>query len=664
MLRPIHSLLVANRGEIACRIIRTCRRMGIRTVAVFSEADREALHVKLADSAVYIGAAEPSASYLDADKIVAAALRTGADAIHPGYGFLSENAGFARKVTEAGLVWVGPHADAIARMGSKSEAKAIAVSRQVPVIPGSHGSDGSEETLAAEAEKIGYPVLLKAVAGGGGKGMRVVREPETLVEHIRGAKREALNAFGSDELLIEKYFTSARHIELQIFGDRHGNLVHLGERECSLQRRHQKIFEESPSPVLSPELRAEMAAAALRLAEALGYDNAGTVEFIYQDDAFYFLEVNTRLQVEHPVTECVTGLDLVEWQIRTAEGHPLAKRQDEIRNEGYALECRLYAEDPARDFLPGSGELKTWFPLDGEGIRFDSGVESGTSVSIHYDPLLSKIIAYGPDRESTLRRMEYALRQTVCLGLPTNQAFLIDVLNDERFRRGEYDTRFVETHFSPERSARIDEKALHLAILAAATAKCRHDDAARKQLVSLPSGWRNNFFQKQTLTFRYRDRTFTLRYRFAGNVYEMELDDTAYRVRSVFPENAALHLEIDGVLEKFRMASVANGYAVHHAGHPQLLLEIGERFPETRREAEKNGYISPMPAAVVKIWVRPGDTVKNGQSLLVLSSMKMENTISATEDGTVEEIFVTEGENITAGRPLLKLKEDKSHTIR
>ena len=654
---PIKTLLIANRGEIACRIIRTCRRLGIRSVAVFSDADRHAPHVKLADTAVFIGASEVTASYLNRDKIIDAAICSGADAIHPGYGFLSENAVFAQQVVDAGLVWVGPNPEAIDQMGSKSNAKGIAIAHDVPVIPGYRGADQSEATLVAESEKIGFPVLLKAAAGGGGKGMRIVHEKSVLTENIQGAKREALGSFGNDELLIERYFPSARHIEIQIFGDKHGHALHLLERECTVQRRYQKIFEESPSPVLSPELREKMGAAAVRMAKALRYDNAGTVEFIYHDEDFYFLEVNTRLQVEHPVTETITGLDLVELQIRTAEGNALPLQQSDVQANGYALECRLYAEDPSNGFLPGSGTLSQWIPFMGEGLRYDSGVESGSQISIYYDPMISKIIAHGLDRETAIRRMGYALRKTVCSGLVTNQTFLIDVLNHETFRRGEYDTHFIEKTYTAESLRQTDEMAITQAVLAAAVAKCTDDQNQRALLKAVPFGWRNNFYQKQALVFTYREREITLRHRFENGRFDMEIDGASYVVAPAFRNDRELHLEINGILEKFHISEADGTYFVHHFNHPQIALTLQSRFPDTNREAEKNGYISPMPASVIKVLVKKGDSVKNGQSLVILSSMKMENTIAAAHDGTVEDIYITEGENIEAGRLLLQFAE-------
>lgn len=657
MSKAIHTILIANRGEIACRIIRTCQKLGIRSVAIFSDADRLSPHVKLADTAVFIGASEVKESYLDMDKIIDAAKRSGANAIHPGYGFLSENAVFAKRVADEGLIWIGPNPNAIDQMGSKSKAKTIAAEHDVPVIPGYKGDDQSEENLSAEAEKIGFPILLKAAAGGGGKGMRIVHETATLLENIRGAKREASSAFGNDELLIEKYFPSARHIEIQIFGDKHSNAIHLLERECTVQRRYQKIFEESPSPVLSEELRHKMGDAAVRLAKALKYDNAGTVEFIYYNNAFYFLEVNTRLQVEHPVTESITGLDLVEMQILVAEGNTLPIKQEDVKAQGYALECRLYAEDPANNFLPASGKIAEWIPFESEGVRYDSGVESGSEISIYYDPMISKIIAHGSDRETVIRQMEYALRKTVCSGLVTNQSFLIDVLNNENFRQGNYDTHFIDKTFTSENLGKTRKQNIHQAVLAAAVCKCLNDQSQRTSLTKLPFGWRNNFYQKQRITFSHDDVEYNLLYKYQSGSYEIELDDATYiAVPSMVGENG-LQIEINGILEQFHVSISGSNYFVHHYNHPQIVLSLKNRFPETKREDEKNGYTSPMPASVVKVLVQKGEAVKNGQSLVILSSMKMENTIAAAEDGTIEDIYITEGENIEAGRLLLQFTD-------
>ncbi|GIV34451.1 MAG: hypothetical protein KatS3mg031_1986 [Chitinophagales bacterium] len=412
MAHSITKILIANRSEIAIRIMRTCRKMGIATVAVFSEADKNALFVKHADEGIALGGYAASDSYLNQEKIIAAAKRTGADAIHPGYGFLSENESFARRCEQEGILFIGPNSKAIEAMGDKIRAKEIMQKHGVPVVPGYDGEDQSMETLRKEAKKIGFPVLLKASAGGGGKGMRIVREEKTLEKDIEGAKREALSAFGDDTLLIEKYFDSARHIEFQILGDKHGQVIHLFERECSIQRRYQKIIEESPSPVMTDALREKMAAAALKAAQAIKYDNAGTVEFIVDDKLhFYFLEVNTRLQVEHPVTEMVTGLDLVKLQIEVAQGLPLPLSQNDVKQNGHAVECRLYAEDPYNHFLPATGKVLAYLPDESGCTRYDSGVENGSVIDIHYDPMIAKVITWGNTRSDAIRKMKHALRR-------------------------------------------------------------------------------------------------------------------------------------------------------------------------------------------------------------------------------------------------------------
>ena len=429
--RSITAILIANRGEIASRVIRTCRKMGIKAIAVYSEADRHAPFVAQADEAVFLGGSAPSESYLDVEKIIGAAKRTGADAIHPGYGFLSENAAFAERCAREGIAFIGPHPEAIRAMGSKSEAKSLMKQAGVPVVPGYQGEDQSNERLVKEATSMGFPVLLKAAAGGGGKGMRIVHEAAGVQAAIDAAKREAKSAFGDDELIVEKYIASGRHIEFQIFGDQHGNAIHLLERECTIQRRYQKVIEESPSPVMGDDLRARMGEVAVNAAKALRYDNAGTVEFIYDDKTgeFYFLEVNTRLQVEHPVTEEVTGLDLVQLQIKSAQGIPLRVKQDEVKGRGYAIECRLYAEDASNDFMPVTGTVERFSWPEVDGLRVETAIESGSAITVHYDPMIAKLVVWGDDRTTAQRRMAYVLRHLVCLGTTTNQALLLELLD-------------------------------------------------------------------------------------------------------------------------------------------------------------------------------------------------------------------------------------------
>ncbi|MBI3158304.1 MAG: acetyl-CoA carboxylase biotin carboxylase subunit [Chloroflexi bacterium] len=464
---PFARLLIANRGEIAVRLIRACRELGISPIAVYSEADADAPHVRLADAAVLLGPPPAAQSYLDMGKVIAAARQSGAGAVHPGYGFLSENAEFARRVEDAGLVFIGPPADAIARMGDKAAARALMEQNGVPVVPGAQALP-DDSALAKAARAIGYPVLVKAAAGGGGKGMRVVHKPGDLAESAAAARREALHAFGDDRLILEKYLAHSRHIEFQILADRHGNTLHLFERECSIQRRHQKVIEETPSPLLDDALRRAMGAAAVAAARAVDYTNAGTVEFIVDPDtrAFYFLEMNTRLQVEHPITEAVTGLDLARWQIRIAAGEPLPFTQDNLHQRGHAIECRLYAEDPASGFLPAAGRLLHFQPPSGPGVRVDSGVQTGSEVGVHYDPLLAKLIVHAEDRPAALQRMQTALAETIALGLATNREFLQDVLAHPVFIAGQAATRFIEDHLPDWRPQEIPAAALIAAALA------------------------------------------------------------------------------------------------------------------------------------------------------------------------------------------------------
>src|SRR5262245_15110535 len=503
--RTFRKILIANRGEIALRVMRSCRAMGIETVAVYSEADAHAPHVRFAGEAVHLGAAPAKESYLRIEKIIDAAERTGADAIHPGYGFLSENAEFAESCAAAGVVFIGPPPTAIQAMGLKSSARRLAAEAGAPVVPGYDGEDQSVETFRARMIEIGLPVLIKASAGGGGKGMRVVRTENAVYEAVGSARREAEKAFGDDSLLLEKYIDGARHIEVQILGDARGNMVHLFERDCSLQRRHQKIVEESPSPAVTGELRRKMGDAAINIGRAVGYTNAGTVEFILAPSGeFYFIEVNTRLQVEHPVTEMVTGLDLVRLQIEIAEGRPLPFSQADLKTEGHAIEARLYAEDPAKDFLPSTGKiLDLHLPAieEGGGLRIDSGLESGMEVGIHYDPMLAKLIAHGESRDEAIRKLVYALRKSSIQGLRTNRDFLIRLLDHPDFRRGGAHTGFIAERLD-ELVADDDPRLSRDSLVAAALYLQNQWRASNKLLAELPPSYRNNPYRDLSIRFR------------------------------------------------------------------------------------------------------------------------------------------------------------------
>ncbi|MEO1435208.1 MAG: acetyl-CoA carboxylase biotin carboxylase subunit [Bacteroidota bacterium] len=660
----IHTVLIANRGEIASRIIRTCRKLGIRTVAVFSDADQNAPFVKEADRAVHIGASEPAASYLDQQKLIDTAKKMGANAIHPGYGFLSENAAFARLCATNDLLFIGPNPEAIEAMGSKSRAKALMKEHDVPTIPGYQGTDQSVETLSKAALDMGFPVLLKATAGGGGKGMRIVRKAEEINTAIDAARREARNAFGDDELIIEKYIESGRHIEFQIFGDQHGNAIHLLERECTIQRRYQKVIEESPSPVLDGAKRQEMGEAAVKAAKALNYDNAGTVEFIFDDKTrnFYFLEVNTRLQVEHPVTEMVTGLDLVQMQIESAEGKPLRIQQEAVHGNGYAVECRLYAEDPENGFLPVTGRVERFAAPEVEGLRIDAAVESGSDISIFYDPMIAKIIVHGAERESVLRKMQFVLVNLVCLGTTTNQAFLHSILQHPDFIAGKYDTHFIENTYPAGYQTQRSEIGVDHLLIAATLRLWKERDQQRNLLRSLPSGWRNSFTQHQQTKFEFQDAEHLVEYRKLDQGFEFKLADRSYLAELISLDDQTIDLSVDGIRYAFAFADTPavafkNAPTIHvqHPDFGAVSLRIPPRFPEKEGQTVAGGYESPMPSQIVKILVEKDQEVEVGTALLVLSSMKMENTIVADEAGIVQEIFANEGENVEAGFLLLQI---------
>ena len=659
-MKQINSILIANRGEIASRVIRTCRKMGIKSIAVFSEADRHAPFVEQADIAVFIGESTPAQSYLDQDKIIATAKKTGADAIHPGYGFLSENVGFTQRCDKEGIIFIGPNANAIDAMGSKSKAKTLMIAHKVPVVPGYQGSDQSVERLTKEAIKIGFPVLLKATAGGGGKGMRIVHDAQGVEKAIQAAKRESMSAFGDDELIIEKYIASGRHIEFQIFGDQHGNAIHILERECSIQRRYQKVIEESPSPIMSEELRAKMGAAAVNAAKALSYDNAGTVEFIYDDKTgdFYFLEVNTRLQVEHPVTEEVTGLDLVQMQIESAQGLPLSVTQADITSSGYAIEARLYAEDAANDFLPVTGTIQRFEYPDVEGLRVETAIRSGSEISIFYDPMIAKIIVHDSTRAAAHRKMQYVLRNLVCQGMTTNQDFLLHILENKDFQAGLYDTHFIKNKLDLHAIAQKNEASKILAGIAATLHGWNQREQKRTILKAIPSGWRNNFNDAQFEDYQFGEQEMKVQYRYNKGSFEFYIGEQTYPVKLVGADDASIRAEIEGMQYQFNITKSGADYFVHNENIGSIALAHKDRFPVKEAEKVAGGYNAPMPSQIIKVLVKEGDAVKSGDGLVIISSMKMENTIEAAEDGVVEEIYAAEGSNVEAGFLLLKMKQD------
>ncbi len=653
-------LLIANRGEIAVRVARTARAMGIATVAVYSRADANALHVVSCDEAYPVGGDAPKDSYLRGDAILAAAKASGADAVHPGYGFLSENADFAQACADAGIAFVGPPPAAIRAMGGKSAAKALMVEAGVPVVPGYHGADQDQATLADAAARIGYPVLIKASAGGGGKGMRIVSGPEALAENLLGAQREAKSAFGDPLVLIEKYLARPRHIEVQVFCDAHANGVYLFERDCSLQRRHQKVIEEAPAPGMAPERRQAMGEAAVRAAKAVGYVGAGTVEFIADPDGtFYFMEMNTRLQVEHPVTEAITGLDLVEWQLRVASGEPLPKLQRELAIDGHAFEARLYAEDPVRDFLPATGRLHALaFPAD---ARIDTGVRAGDSVTIHYDPMIAKLIVHGRNRAAALAKLAAALDRVRIVGVANNAAFLARVARHPAFARGEIDTGFIARYRDDlvPAPAPADDTTLALAALGVLRRRAMPDAVspwARLQ------GWRLNGAAHDSLVFAEGDAQTTVTAHFEADGYRLALPGGEIRASATLNADGTLDAVLEG--RRIQATIVQNGaeWTVFQGAASRTLV-LFDRLAADARDADKSGkLIAPMPGKIVAVHVAPGDAVKRGQKLIVLEAMKMEHTILAPADGVVARVRFKAGEQAAEGEELVGFDEPAEKT--
>lgn len=625
--------------------------MGIRAVAVYSDADAGSLHVEVADAAMRIGPAAAAESYLNVPAILDAARRAGVGAIHPGYGFLAENAAFAAACGEVGFIFIGPPPEAIAEMGDKRAARKLAQRLGVAVIPGYDGGYQSDDAFTHAAERIGYPVMIKAAAGGGGKGMRLVRDPAELPAALAGARREAAAAFGSDALLLERALDRPRHVEIQVLADNHGRVIHLGERECSIQRRHQKVIEESPSPSVTPELRERMGAAAVALAGAIGYTGAGTVEFLLDGDDFYFLEMNTRLQVEHPVTELVTGIDLVEWQIRVAGGEALPWRQDEIRPQGHAIEARVYAEDPANGFLPTTGPVLLWRPPAGEGIRVDSGIRSGDEVAVHYDPLLAKIIAHGATRAESAARLWRALEQTVLLGLTTNRRWLAGVLRHPAFEDGATDTRFLEEHT-------IDDQPLTgeaiLALIAATCARWRADSAGG------PGYWRNNPGRPAPYRFGIDGRDVDVHLTPQPRVTDrwtarVSLDDATHDVILNELGGPDMTITVDGLRQRVALALHEDAWWVQADGGA-IRLEARPLLPEPQTAAGAGGSLrAPMPGTVLAVLVEVGQAIDAGQPLMLLEAMKMEHTIRAAGGGVVDVVYFAAGDRVGADELLLKI---------
>jgi geranyl-CoA carboxylase alpha subunit len=645
----VRALLIANRGEIALRIGRTARRMGLRTIAIYSQADAAARHVREADAAIPIGGTAPAQSYLDIAAIIAAAKRAGADAVHPGYGFLAENAEFAESVLAAGLTWVGPAPATIRAMGDKAAAKRLARAAGVPTLPGSEQAGENDAALAEAAARVGFPLMIKAAAGGGGRGMRLVRQESEFAVALRQAQSEAQHAFGDRRILLERALERARHVEVQVFGDAHGNVVHLGERDCSLQRRHQKLIEESPSPAVDEPLRARLGAAATALARAVDYAGAGTVEFLLdRDGSFYFMEMNTRLQVEHPVTEMITGLDLVEWQLRVAAGEPLPLRQDGIRFSGHAIEARLCAEDPARDFLPQSGRMAVWIPA--EGVRIDHALEQDTEISPYYDSLIAKVVAHAATREAACERLAAALDRTVALGVPTNKAFLAATLRNEEFLPRGATTDFLARHGANAGSPAPDAEALAIAAALVAAG------AGFGEWTS----WSNN--PARAMAMKFGDHEVALHF-FAGR-YRAHAAGVEVGLRVVDVDLPRARVAIDGKTDE-AVAFLLEGDAVHLArGGDSWRLERTLHVPPTKRAASAGDgrLVAPMNGRVVAVHAKSGDVVDAGRALVVLEAMKMEHGLRAPARSRVTAVHVVPGAQVAPGHLLIELEAASGET--
>jgi 3-methylcrotonyl-CoA carboxylase alpha subunit len=662
-------ILIANRGEIACRVAATAHRLGIKTVAVYSEADANAKHVAVCDESVLIGPAPAKESYLRADKIIEVALATGAQAIHPGYGFLSENEEFAEACARAGLAFIGPPASAIRAMGSKSAAKALMETANVPLVPGYHGDTQDPDFMQEQADRIAYPVLLKASAGGGGKGMRIVEKSADFKAALESCKREAINSFGDDKVLVEKYLTRPRHIEIQVFADTQGDCVYLFERDCSVQRRHQKVLEEAPAPGMTPERRRAMGEAAVAAAKAVGYVGAGTVEFIAnQDGSFYFMEMNTRLQVEHPVTEMITGLDLVEWQLRVAFGERLPKRQDELKIHGHALEARIYAENPEKGFLPSIGTMRhlhipqaVGFEL-GAGavaanpaaIRIDSGVRQGDAISPYYDPMIAKLIVWGNDREEALGHMAQALSEYQIVGLATNVAFLKRLVESAPFSQADLDTGLIERHhdalFPPAQPASLAVLGLAAASLLASELNADKDPWANT------SGWRMNSRLQRQLDFADETNAYSLCIGYQGSGWDITYGDTTAQMTLVERDGKHLFIKLNGASVRGTVVRDGEMFHVFSGGTHTPLTYHDPLAHAGEAEAEGGRLTAPMPGKIVAVLVDKGASVDKGTPLLIMEAMKMEHTIAAPANGTVEDLLYAVGDQVAEGAQLLAFK--------
>ena len=655
----INKLLVANRGEIACRVMQTANRLGISTVAVYSDADANALHVRQADEALHIGGSAPAQSYLKIERILEVARATGSDAIHPGYGFLSENSEFATACEKAGIVFVGPSASAIDLMGDKAQAKRAMIKASVPCVPGYQGEDQATETLVAEADNVGYPLMIKAAAGGGGRGMRLVNVSSGLQDAMEAARSEAINAFGSGDLILEKAVIRPRHVEVQVFGDSHGNIIYLGERDCSVQRRHQKVIEEAPCPVMTPELRRKMGEAAVAAASAVNYVGAGTVEFLLAEDhSFYFLEMNTRLQVEHPVTELITGLDLVELQLKVAAGEQLDISQDDVELNGHAIEVRLYAEDPANDFLPSTGLVSEWFEPSGDSIRLDKGIEAGDEVSPFYDPMIAKVIASGEDRNTARLNLVHGLQRSMLVGPETNRDFLIDALQREVFASGEATTAFIEDEYGDDGFlSEPDAADMVLAALAQFTFRNQRSRASSLGVNQELLNWSTADLLESVFVYRHNENDTAVTIRPQGDRYLVSVNDEPpmEAVISEYQPNF-LQVKADGKSASLIISGTSNDKSLTIATDAKQFTITDVSGSAATADAAGDGAVkAPMHGQLLEILVDEGDEVTAGQRIAVLEAMKMQHEILAEISGKIAGIHAEAGTQVAMDSLLLEI---------
>jgi len=653
VITPITRLLIANRGEIARRIMRTAHDMGISTVAIYADGDANAPFVNEADSAVALNGRTTAETYLDVGKVLDACRRSGADAIHPGYGFLSENEAFAQAVIDAGIKWLGPTPKVIGLMGDKLSAKRLMDEAGVPTLPGVEIE--ADTDIVAAAAKIGYPVLVKASAGGGGRGMRVVENEAGLVAAVEGAKREAGSSFGDDTVFLEKWLATSRHVEIQILGDSHGNLVHCYERECSIQRRHQKIIEEAPSPAVDDALRSRMGDAAIAAAKKLGYSSAGTVEFLLSGDDFYFLEVNARLQVEHPITEEIIGKDLVREQIRVAEGETLSFTQEDISINGHAIEARLYAEDPAKGFLPAPGPVLAWTPSTIGKARFDSGVETGSEISTQFDPMIAKVIVHAPTRREAVSRLARVLETTEIQGLKTNRDFLVTTLRTPEYLAGDTTTDFIE-RVKPALTREVSRQELVEAAIATTIEGQARRRAAAKVLGTMSSGWRNSTMPMERISYKFgkKDEVEVTYKRQRSGTFAVHVDEQTMHVTCYASGEGNVDLDLDGRRLHFNVSPHADDWLIH-SNHGDLCLTELPRYPSTDSDESGGGLTAPMPGSVLETQVAAGAKVAKGDLLVILEAMKMEHRITAPRDGVVESVHVNVGEQVENAQLLVTL---------